>query len=95
MSHNLSADIQRMMVEAGYTVPKPPKKKKIKKPQYFIIKFPNWTEALIRCPSGWIGLNDYVKYFKDEYDADIVAISISKREARKFVRKGVLFNANK
>lgn len=84
-----------MMVEAGYTIPKPPKKKKIKKPQYFIIKFPNFAEALIKCPDGWIGLNNYIKYFKDEYDDNIVAIAISRREARKFARKGVLFDANK
>ena len=71
------------------------KKKLIKKPKYFIIKFPNGAEALIKCPNGWIGLNDYIKYFKDEYDDNIVAIAISKWEARKFVRKGVLFNANK
>lgn len=94
MSHTLTHNIQRMMAEAGYTV-SPPKKKSIKKPQYFIIKFPNFAEALIKCPNGWIGLNDYIKYFKDEYDDNIVAIAISKREARKFVRKGVLFNVNK
>lgn len=94
MSYDLS-NIQRMMVEAGYTIPKPPKKKKIKKPQYFIIKFPNFAEALIKCPDGWIGLNNYIKYFKDEYDDNIVAIAISRREARKFARKGVLFDANK
>ena len=70
-------------------------KKVIKKCQYFIIKFPNCAESLIKCDNGWAGLNDYIKYFKDEYDDNIVAIAISKREARKFVRKGALFNANK
>jgi hypothetical protein len=50
---------------------------------------------LIKCPNGWIGLNDYIKYFKDEYDDNIIAIAISKREARKFVRKGELFHVNK
>lgn len=94
MSHTLAPDIQRMMAEAGYTV-SPPKKKSVKKPQYFVIKFPNGAEALIKCPDGWIGLNDYIKYFKDEYDDNIIAIAISKREAGKFVRKGVLFNVNK
>lgn len=71
------------------------KKKIIMKPEYFIIKFPNLAESLVRCDNGWVGLNDYVKYFKDEYDDNIVAIAISKREARKFVRKGVLFNVDK
>lgn len=69
-------------------------KKIIKKHQYFIIKFPNGVEALIRC-KGWAGVNDYVKYFKDEYDENTLLVSISKREARKFVRNGVLFNVNK
>ena len=82
------------MVEAGYKV-SPPKKKRIKKPQYFIIKFPNGAEALIKCPNGWLGLNAYINYFKDEYDDNILAVAISKREARKFVRKGALFNVNK
>jgi len=70
-------------------------KKVIKKPQYFIIRFPNFAESLVKCDNGWIGLNDYIKYFKDKYDDDIVIISISRREARKFVKKGALFNANK
>ena len=70
-------------------------KRDMKKHQYFILKFPNFAEALIKCPNGWIGLNNYVKYFKDEYDENIVAIAISKREARKFTRKGLLFNVNK
>lgn len=90
MSHTLNHDVQRMMAEAGYKV-SPPKKKIIKKPQYFIIKFPNGAEALIKCVNGWIGLNDYIKYFKDEYDDNIVAISISKWEAFKFFLKGKLF----
>ena len=90
MSHTLNNDVQRMMAEAGYKV-SPPKKNSKKKPQYFIIKFPNFAEALIKCPNGWIGLNDYIKYFKDEYDDNIVAIAINKREAHKFVRKGILF----
>lgn len=71
------------------------KKKIIKKPQYFIIKFPNGAEALIKCPNGWIGLDNYIKYFKDEYDDNTVAIAISKWEARKFARKGELFYVNK
>lgn len=71
------------------------KKKIIKKPQYFIIKFPNSAEALIKCPDGWIGLSDYIKYFKDEYDDNIVAIAINKWEAYKFTRKGELFHVDK
>ena len=78
MSHTLTSDIQRMMAETGYTV-LPPKKKSVKKPQYFIIKFPNFAEALIKCPNGWIGLNDYIKYFKDEYDDNMLFNEIKLR----------------
>ena len=70
------------------------KKKLIKKPEFFIIKLPNGEEMLIKC-RGWAGVTDYVKYFKDEYDENTLLVSISKREARKFVRKGALFSANK
>ena len=70
-------------------------KKATKKHQYFIIKFPNFAEALIKCPDGWIGLNDYTKYFKDEYDDNTIVIAITKREARKFLKKGKIFNVNK
>lgn len=66
------------------------KKKIIKKPKYFIIKFPNGAEALIKV-KGWAGCNDYAKYIKDEYDEDTVLVSISKREAFKFFLKGKLF----
>ena len=64
--------------------------KKIKKPEYFIIKFPNGAEALIKV-KGWHGCTDYTNYVKDEYDADTLLISISKREAFKFFLKGKLF----
>jgi hypothetical protein len=70
------------------------KKKIIKKPEYFIIKFPNGAEALIKV-NGWQGCNAYAKYIKDEYDANTVLVSISKWEAFKFFLKGELFNVNK
>jgi hypothetical protein len=78
-----------MMAEAGYKV-SPSKKKIIKKPQYFIIKFPNGAEALIKI-KGWAGCNDYINYIKDEYDEDTLLVSISKWEAFKFFLKGKLF----
>ena len=70
------------------------KKKLIKKPEYFIIMFPNGAEALVKI-KGWAGCNDYVNFIKDEYDADTVFISISKWEAFKFFLKGKLFHVNK
>lgn len=66
------------------------KKKLIKKPQYFIIKFPNAAEVLIKI-DGWYGCTAYTNYIKDEYDEDTVLISISKWEAFKFFLKGKLF----
>lgn len=90
MSANLKEDILKATREAGHM--EAPVKKIIKKPKYFIISFPNGAEALIKCNNGWIGLNDYIKYFKDEYDKDIVAISITKSEAFKFALKGRLFS---
>lgn len=90
MSLDLKADVLKAVNDAQHLNKKKPKRF-IKKPQYFIIKFPNGVEAMIKCPNGWVGLNGYIKYFKDEYDENIVAIAISKREARKFARKGMLF----
>ena len=69
-------------------------KKSVKKPKYFIIKLPNTSEALVKV-NGWMGLKDYIKYFKDEYDDNIIAISITKWEAFKFFLKGKLFDVNK
>ena len=66
------------------------KKKIIKKPEFFIIRFPNGAEALIKC-KGWGGVNPYIKYIKDEYDTDTVLVSIGKWEAFKFLFKGRLF----
>ena len=69
-------------------------KKVIKKPEYFIIKFPNGAEALIRV-SGWKGCDAYTPYIKDEYDANTYLVSISRWEAFKFFLKGKLFHADK
>ncbi len=90
MSADLKADILKAAHDAEHLQNKQDKKV-IKRCRYFIIKLPNGAEALIKCNNGWIGLNDYIKYFKDEYDEDIVAISITKSEAFKFVLKGRLF----
>jgi hypothetical protein len=70
------------------------KKKVIKKPEYFIIKFPNGAEALIKV-KGWKGCDVYAKYIKDEYCDDTVLVSISKWEAFKFFLKGELFHVSK
>ena len=69
-------------------------KKVIKKPKYFIIKFPNGAEALIKV-KGWYGANVYANYIKDECDENTFLISISKWEAFKFFLKGELFHAGK
>ena len=92
MSANLKEDILKAAREAGHL--EAPVKKVIKKPKYFIISFPNGAEALIKA-NGWIGITNYIKYFKDEYDEDIVAIAITKSEAFKFFLNGRLFNAGK
>lgn len=93
MSTNLLDDVRKAAQEAK-RIEQKKTRKVIKKHQYFIIKFPNGVEAMIKCPNGWVGVNSYIKYFKDEYDDTIVVIAISKREAHKFVRKGLLFNVN-
>jgi len=94
LSTNLLDDIRKASQEAK-RIEQKKARKVMKKHQYFIIKFPNGVEAVIKSLNGWGGLNSYVKYFKDEYDDNIVVIAISKREARKFVRTGVLFDVNK
>lgn len=94
MSLDLKADVLKAANDAQHLTNKKPKRL-VKKPQHFIIKFPNGVEAMIKCPNGWTGVNGYLKYFKDEYGDNIVFISINKRETRKFTRKGVLFNVNK
>ncbi len=90
MSADLKADILKAAEESKRLEEKM-LKRRTKKHRYFIIKFPNGVESLIKCNNGWAGLNKYIKYFKDEYDDPIVVVAISKSEARKFTRKGVLF----
>ena len=90
MSADLKADILKAAHDAEH-LQKKQDKKVIKRCKYFLIKFPNGAEALVKCNRGWIGLNDYIKYFKDEHEEDIVVISITKNEAFKFVLKGMLF----
>ena len=89
MSSNLKEDILKAACEAGHL--EAPVKKVIKKPEYFIIKFPNGAEALIKI-KGWAGCNDYINYIKEEYDVDTLLISISRCEAFKFLLKGKLFS---
>jgi hypothetical protein len=69
-------------------------KKTIKKPEYFILKFPNMSEALIKV-NGWYGCTAYTEFIKEEYYDQTVAVSISRREAFKFFLKGRLFDVNK
>ena len=90
MSADLKADILKAAHDAEH-LQKKQNKKVIKRCRYFIIKFPNGAESLIRSSNGWAGLNDYVKYFKDEYNDNILAVAISKSEAFKFALKGKLF----
>ena len=90
MSADLKADILKVAHDAEH-LQKKQDKKVIKRCKYFLIKFPNGAEALIKCDNGWVGLNDYIKYFKDKYEESIVAVSITKSEAFKFVLKGRLF----
>lgn len=66
------------------------KSKSPKKKAYFIIRLPNGAEVLIKT-RGWYGLTNYISYFKEEYESDIVAISIKWWEALKYVLKGKVF----
>ena len=65
--------------------------KKTKRNNFFIIRFPNGEEALVKC-AGWAGLNSYVGYLNKDFDEDTVAIVISRLEALKFILKGKLFS---
>ena len=65
--------------------------KKAKRDNYFIIRFPNGKEALVKC-NGWFGLFPYTNYLKEEFEEDTVAIAISRWEAFKFLLKGKLFS---
>ena len=70
------------------------KSKSPKRKTYFIVKFPDGEETLIKCNS-WAGLVPYSKYIKDEYCDDTAVISIRKWEALKFLLKGMVFNVSK
>ena len=71
---------------------RPDKNKKAK--DFFIIRFPNGAEALIKV-RGWNGCTAYVNYVKDEFDTDTILISISRWEAIKFILKGCVFDVGK
>ena len=70
------------------------KSKSPKVAKYFIVKFPNGSEALIRC-NGWYGLTPYTPYINPQYDENTVLISVRWWEAIKYVLKGRVFNADK
>jgi hypothetical protein len=54
---------------------------------YFVIKLPNGKQLLYRCgATRWEEMIDVVKYFKEEYGADICIAHIHKREAKKYMR---------
>jgi hypothetical protein len=67
-----------------------------KKPrkQFFIIKFPDGNEALVK-DYGWVGLIPYAQYFKPQYEEEIVLVAVNWFEAIKFILKGKLFNASR
>jgi hypothetical protein len=65
--------------------------KKAKRDNYFIIRFPNGKEALVKC-NGWAGLIPYTNYLKEEFEEDTFVIAISRLEALKFILKGKLFS---
>jgi hypothetical protein len=86
---NFKEGIVETIRENGYL--EVPVKKKIKNHKYFIIKFPNGAESLVKI-NGWPGANNYVNYVKDEYCDDTIFVAISRWEAFKFLLKGELFN---
>jgi hypothetical protein len=90
LSADLKADILKAAHDAEHRQNKQ-NKKVIKRCRYFILKFPNGAESLLRSSNGWAGLTDYVKYFKDEYGDNIMFVAISKSEAFRFFLKGKLF----
>ena len=65
--------------------------KKSKCNNYFIIRFPNGEEALVKC-AGWAGLISYTNYLKEEFEEDTSVIAISRLEVIKFILKGKLFS---
>ena len=65
--------------------------KKTKRNNFFIIRFPNGEEALVKC-AGWAGLIPYVDYLNKDFEENTIAIAISRLEAIKFILKGKLFS---
>ena len=54
---------------------------------YFIINLPNGKKLLFRSgATRWVEMIDVVKYFKDEYDADITLAHVDKRTAKKYFK---------
>jgi hypothetical protein len=92
LSLNLKYDIEKAAADRKHQTRK--KRKSPKRPIFFIIKYPNGTEALVKANS-WSGMIPYTEYVKDEYGDDILIIAIRAREAIKFVMKGKIFNADK
>lgn len=70
------------------------KRKSPKNARYFIVKFPNGKEGLIRC-SGWKGLMHYTDYLDSQYAETTFAISVTWWEAIKYVLRGRVFDADK
>ena len=67
-----------------------------KKPRknFFIVKFPDGEEMLIKC-SSWAGLVPYTRYFNAEYEEKITLVAINWFEAIEFLLKGKIFNASR
>ena len=61
-----------------------------KRKTYFLIKFPNGAEALVKV-DGWKGCDAYTNYIKDEFDENTYLVAITRWEAFKFFLKGRLF----
>lgn len=54
---------------------------------YFIIELSNSKQLLYRSgATRWEEMMDVVKYFKEEYGADILMRHVTKREAKKYMR---------
>lgn len=50
----------------------------------FIIHLPNDREMLVITNNGWVGLTDFIKYFKSDYEADIGIMPVSFWQSLKF-----------
>jgi hypothetical protein len=70
------------------------KSRKKARKQFFIIKFPDGKEALIKCCS-WSGVAPYIRYLNAEYEDEISIVVIGWLEAIEFILKGRLFNASR